>query len=669
MLFILNRRLNTQCQNILCLILLMFTFPSYAGWEATWIEKFDGTSVNWDNWTAQTQANYNNEVQCYTDDDSSENRNYEVSDGTLKIISRRQNINCPGQNNRSREWTSGRLNSKDKAEFLYGRVEARIRFLELKGGTWPAFWMLENRIAEQPIKGDNDNVNWPNPGAGEIDVWEWYSNNGSRYITNFFNVQGCGAERRINYPSGAIDVTEFNVYAIEWDKDNIKFFMNDEVVAEHDLSNCSQYEEPMFVLINVAMGGNLGGAIDPSLNTATMEVDYVAHCSSTNDNTETFCNESTPMMADDDNDGVANGVDQCPDTPPNSSVDPTGCVVFDSPQSKAPTPTQPETNVISVYSDAYQNITGVDINPDWGQATQVTEVDIDGSMTIKFENLNYQGIGYEDNKQDLSEKDFLHLDYWTADTTSLSVFLISPGPQENPFTIDVVQQSWQSLEIPLSHYTAVDLTDTFQLKFEGNGTVYIDNIFFSSIESNNTDSDGDGVNDDSDQCPNTDAGVAVDATGCPVQINTAPAVTLSAQQANQTVNQIDPLGGAVTITAIISDSDNEDTHTSTWSVTGISNFEQNENVITFNPANLAVSQVSFQVEVTDSGTPPLSGNASLQLAIVTPQPPQPPIEDDLSSSGGSLNLLWLIGLTTLAMIRRTKSKLRILNHPHILIGN
>lgn len=658
---IINRLFTPTLQIVFCLLLIMFTFHSQAGWEATWIEKFEGTSVNWDNWTAQTQANYNNEVQCYTDDDSSENRNYEVSDGTLKIISRRQAINCPGQNNRPREWTSGRLNSKDKAEFLYGRVEARIRFLELKGGTWPAFWMLENRISEQPVKGDNDNINWPNPGAGEIDVWEWYSNNGSRYITNFFNVQGCGSERRIDYPNGAIDVTQFNVYAIEWDKDNIKFFMNDQVVAEHDLSNCSQYEEPMFVLINVAMGGNLGGAIDPTLNSATMEVDYVAHCSPTNDNTETFCNESTPMMADDDNDGVANGVDQCPDTPPDTPVDTTGCTVFTSPQSKAPPPSVSEANVISVYSDAYQNIGGVDINPDWGQATQVTEVDIDGSLTIKYENLNYQGIDYGGNKQDVSDKEFLHLDYWTHNATSLSVFLISPGPRENPFAIDIVQQSWQSLKIPLSNYTAVDLTDTFQMKFEGNGTVYIDNIFFSSSQANNADSDGDGVNDDIDQCPNTDAGVLVDSTGCPISINIAPTVTLIAQQANETISQVDTLGGTVSVTANVVDPNSVDTHTIAWSVTGITNFEQNENVLTFDPANLTVSQVTFQVSVTDTGAPPLSTEANLQLNVATPQPPpqpsQPPIEDDSSSNGGSMNAFWLVCLLILARARNIQSKL------------
>ena len=59
---------------IIGLITLTISSTSIAGWEVQWIDTFDGDSVNWDNWTAQTEANYNNEVQCYTDDDSSDEK-------------------------------------------------------------------------------------------------------------------------------------------------------------------------------------------------------------------------------------------------------------------------------------------------------------------------------------------------------------------------------------------------------------------------------------------------------------------------------------------------------------------------------------------------------------------------------------------------------------------
>jgi beta-glucanase (GH16 family) len=332
-----QRNVNSMLKNIsfksrpflMCLLSLLITTPTMAGWEVSYIDTFSGDSVNWQNWTAQIDANFNNEVQCYTDDDSSINKNFDVSDGTLKIIARKQQINCAGLNNQSRDWTSGRINGKDKREFLYGRIESRIRFHNLEGGTWPAFWMLENRIAESPRKNDDDFINWPNPGAGEIDVWEWFANSPSTYITNFFNTGGgsCGNEVRFTYPNGANDVLDWHDYAIEWDENNISFYMDDTLVTSHNVSNCSQYKEPMFVLLNVAMGGNLGGTIDSSLNKVTMEVDYLAHCTSTNQNSATRCNESTPAVyADDDNDGIENNLDNCPNTPSGEIVDENGCV-------------------------------------------------------------------------------------------------------------------------------------------------------------------------------------------------------------------------------------------------------------------------------------------------------------------------------------------------------
>jgi len=296
---------NRNIVRILLLTLLTggnFASPAIAGWEMQWIDRFDGTGVDWNSWTAQTEANYNAEVQCYTADDFSANKNYDVSGGTLTIIARRQIIDCPHPPLGNRTWSSGRLNSKDKREFLYGRIESRIRFHNLEGGTWPAFWMLENRIMEQPIANDGDNVPWPFPGAGEIDVWEWFSNDASRYITNFYNSSaGCisGNDVRYTYPNGALDVLDWHDYAIEWDANVARFYIDDILMRTQNLSACGQYQEPMFVLLNVAIGGTLGGLVDPNLTEARMEVDYVAHCNPTTTNIATRCNESTPGIATD----------------------------------------------------------------------------------------------------------------------------------------------------------------------------------------------------------------------------------------------------------------------------------------------------------------------------------------------------------------------------------
>lgn len=370
---------------LIALVMTNFSSNAIAGWEVQWADKFDGTGINWNNWTAQIQANYNNEVQCYTDDESSVDKNFEVSNGTLKIIARKQNISCPGLGGIQKSWTSGRLNSKDKSEFLYGRIESRIRFHNLEGGTWPAFWMLENRIAEHPKKNDNDFIHWPNPGAGEIDVWEWFANAPSTYITNFFNTGGCGSEVRYTYPGGAPDVQQWHNYAIEWDENNIAFYVDDFLVTSHNVSNCQQYKEPMFVLLNVAMGGNLGGNIDPSLNTATLEIDYVAHCSATTSNNLTQCSENTPEAGqegnDDDGDGVSNEFDLCPNTPTGAIVDSSGCILQNEVN------TAPEVN-LSISQNGENRST---INPANGTVTItaiINDANQDNSFTLEWDLQN-----------------------------------------------------------------------------------------------------------------------------------------------------------------------------------------------------------------------------------------------------------------------------------------
>lgn len=653
-----NSQLHTATRHffIALFISLIPIGMSHAGWEVAWIDRFDGNGVNWNNWTAQIPANYNNEVQCYTDDETSDQRNYEVSNGTLKITSRRQDIECPGQGGRQRDWTSGRLNSKDKGEFLYGRVEARLRFLELKGGTWPAFWMLENRISEYPIAGDDDDVSWPRPGAGEIDVWEWYANSPDRYITNFFNVGSCGSEIRAPYAGGAPDVMEFRRYAIEWTADNIKFFMDDTVVAEHDLTECSQYEEPMFVLLNVAMGGTLGGAIDPTLDTATLEVDYVAHCVASDANELAACNEDTPLAADDDNDGVVNSMDQCPNTPPGATVDVNGCTIATEPPAPAAEPTTDPADVISLYSDTYSNIAGIDYNPNWGQATVVSEIQVDGNNILKYEELNYQGTDFEGNPQDVSGMDFIHVNYWTHNAGSLKLFLISPGPVEEAYTFDVVEQEWQTHRIPLTQFSGVDLTDVFQLKVEGGGTVHLDNIYFGIGDADYGDSDGDGVNDNLDVCPNTPAGTEVDESGCAVVVNVAPSVSLTAYQGSNVIDQIDRNAGIVKVVAEISDENSDDTHTISWTASGLSSFDGTGLEVSFDPSDLVDSRMRLTASVTDNGEPPIMSEASVNLPMPGSATTVEPEPIDSSSSGGSTSIWLLTSLIGMIGYRRMRKQ-------------
>ncbi|WP_298302754.1 Ig-like domain-containing protein [Flavobacterium sp.] len=155
-----------------------------------------------------------------------------------------------------------------------------------------------------------------------------------------------------------------------------------------------------------------------------------------------------------------------------------GSVIPSVPATAAPTPTTPSANVISVFSNAYTNIAGSDLNPNWGQATVTSQVSISGNNTLKYAGLNYQGLQLG-SPQNVASKNFLHLDYYSANSTSLKVYLISPGPVEKAVTLTVPSVGgWNSIDIPLSSFSPVNLSNVIQLKFDGNGDIYLDNIYF-----------------------------------------------------------------------------------------------------------------------------------------------------------------------------------------------
>ncbi len=171
-------------------------------------------------------------------------------------------------------------------------------------------------------------------------------------------------------------------------------------------------------------------------------------------------------------------------------VDGNGTVFFDNiyfhgeaPVASAPdagpeAPTASEEDVLSIFSDTYTNVEGTNFNPDWGQTTQVSTIDIGGNGILKYAGLNYQGTQFE-TALNVSDYNTLHIDYWTADATALNFFLISTGPVETAKALDVSDLGvWRSVEIPLSDFSPVALSDVIQFKVDGNGTVFFDNIYF-----------------------------------------------------------------------------------------------------------------------------------------------------------------------------------------------
>ncbi len=150
----------------------------------------------------------------------------------------------------------------------------------------------------------------------------------------------------------------------------------------------------------------------------------------------------------------------------------------------APVPTHDavDNDVISIYSDSYSDISVDNYNPPWGQSTVVTFEPIDGNNTMKYANLNYQGIDFASNPQDVSNHDFIHLDFWTSTSTSLDFFLISLNPTiETSMPLTIVPDQWNSVDIPLAAFDQLvgpDLSAIAQMKIVGDGTVWWDNIYF-----------------------------------------------------------------------------------------------------------------------------------------------------------------------------------------------
>ncbi|MCU0644803.1 MAG: hypothetical protein MUC94_11135, partial [bacterium] len=147
------------------------------------------------------------------------------------------------------------------------------------------------------------------------------------------------------------------------------------------------------------------------------------------------------------------------------------------PTTPAPTPSFTAGDVISVFSDAYTNISGTDFFPNWGQATVVSQVQIDGNNTLFYSGLNYQGIQLA-GSQEISGMSHLHLDFWTASSTALNVYLISTGPVEAAYALTVPTSGWVSVDIPLTAFSPVNLSDIIQFKFDGNGDIYLDNLLW-----------------------------------------------------------------------------------------------------------------------------------------------------------------------------------------------
>jgi beta-glucanase (GH16 family) len=159
------------------------------------------------------------------------------------------------------EWSSTKIVTKDKVGFMYGRIEARIKG-PVGAGTWGAFWLLGANI---------DDRGWP--GCGEIDVTELL---GSLPSTNLGYIHGPSGSRGERVEMDSPHAAEYHTYAVDWLPDQIRYYLDGVPFLTLDKRDSGWvYDHEFYIIINLAMGGNLGGAIDPKLTDSTMAFDYI----------------------------------------------------------------------------------------------------------------------------------------------------------------------------------------------------------------------------------------------------------------------------------------------------------------------------------------------------------------------------------------------------------
>ncbi|WP_405608231.1 family 16 glycosylhydrolase [Polaribacter sp. Asnod1-A03] len=219
-----------------------------------WSDEFDiDGAPDPNNWTYDLGDHGwgNNELQNYTNN----SENVIVKNGVLKIIAK---ANGTG-------YTSARIKSQGLQAFKYGKIEVRAK-LPITQGTWPAIWMLGSNF---------NSVGWPH--CGEIDIMEqkgWEKNK----VLGTFHWQDNVSDSYAGYgieTEASTSTSEFHLYSLDWRADVIQVLYDDVPYVTFTNNNNLPFNSDFFFILNIAMGGNLGGDVDTNFTQDSMEIDYV----------------------------------------------------------------------------------------------------------------------------------------------------------------------------------------------------------------------------------------------------------------------------------------------------------------------------------------------------------------------------------------------------------
>lgn len=253
----LTSRVNWFCFLAIAVFIFLTAF-NYAikntdGYKLVWSDEFNGKAIDTSNWNFEIDGNGggNHEQEYY------QQANASIENGNLVISGRKENVQ--GHN-----YTSSRMTTKGKHEFLYGKIEARIK-IPVGQGFWPAFWMLGADIDKTP---------WP--ASGEIDIMEHINTDSLLFGTPHWDNNG----HVMKGDTTTYNPSAYHVYSIEWDANSIRWYVDGKQYHKLDITNninsTEEFHKPFFILLNVALGGDWPGqTIDDSKLPAKMYVDYV----------------------------------------------------------------------------------------------------------------------------------------------------------------------------------------------------------------------------------------------------------------------------------------------------------------------------------------------------------------------------------------------------------
>jgi len=243
--------------------------PAHATWSLVWSDEFNGAALNLTDWSYDIGTGCPNlcgwgnaELEYYRA------QNVGVGGGYLTITAKRESIG-------GASFTSGKIHTRDKRSFLYGRIEMRAK-LPTGGGMWPAFWMMP----EDDVYGG-----WA--ASGEIDIME--SANATTTVGGALHYGGSWPNNTSTSGSYSLGGTsfadDFHVYAVEWEPDQIRWYVDGVLFSSRNSSQWysegapgnprAPFDQPFYLILNAAVGGYYTGCTEPGCITASFPQEYV----------------------------------------------------------------------------------------------------------------------------------------------------------------------------------------------------------------------------------------------------------------------------------------------------------------------------------------------------------------------------------------------------------